>query len=390
MDIYDVNESEIVVSCLPGLNEVLIKELSGLGYKIDRKSPKSVTIKGSFNDTYFLNYWLRTASHVYFKVAEFSANNPDQLYSQANKVEWEYWMDSSQYFSVTSFVKNDSIRDTRFPNMKLKDAIVDRYMKREGKRPNSGPEKDRVVVHLQWIESQVGIYLDTSGITLSKRGYRMIPGDAPLSETLAAGLILSSGWDGKTPFVNPMCGSGTLGIEAALIAYNIPPAFQRFNFAFKHLKPFDRREWQKLVSVLPKISIIKPEIPIVLSDIRRKAVAETRKNIERAKVSHLIELKVCDFERTTIPTKPGMIILNPPYGMRLGEEKELESLYERVGDFFKAKCVNYKACIFTGNMELAKRVGLRTASKQIFWNAKIESRLLVYVIYTGSKKTEVT
>ena len=379
------HKEEIVISCLPGLGEVLKSEVESLGYVVDKTFYTSVVTSGKLEDTYVLNRWLRTASHVYFKLSSFIAENPDQLYKETRKISWENWIEADGYFSVTSHVKNKTIKDTRFPNMKLKDAVVDRFMNIKGSRPNTGADKSKVVIHLQWFDNNASVYLDTTGQTLSKRGYRLIPGDAPLAESLAAALILSSGWDQQSPFINPMCGSGTLAIEAALIAYQIPPTYLRSNFAFKHLIPFDRGEWSKVLGESIKPSLIKPKLPIFASDLRRKATSEAKKNIERSLLAHLITVETGDFTNVKLFEQSGVIMMNPPYGIRLGEEQELEELYGRIGDFLKQKCAGYTAYVFTGNLNLAKNVGLRTSFRKEFQNAKIESRLLEYQLYKGSK-----
>ncbi|MDH5381145.1 MAG: class I SAM-dependent RNA methyltransferase [Cyclobacteriaceae bacterium] len=381
-------KSEIVISCLPELGSYVAKELEKYSFPVKKVLSTSVVTEGTLKDTYFLNLWLRTASHVFYKLKSFKSNTADQLYGEIKKVEWENWIPTDSYFTVDSFVRNDNIRDHRFANVRVKDAIVDRFMDLEGKRPDSGSSRDGAVVYLQWVSHEASIYIDTSGNTLSKRGYRDIPGGAPLAESLAAAIIMATGWSGDTPFVNPMCGSGTLGIEAALIAYNIPPGYYRRVFGFQYLKTFEISDWKEELAKMPDPKKIEKKIPILMSDIKRKAISETRINVEKAGVEHLLELEARDFEKAQLPDEPGTIILNPPYGNRMGEEDDLEQLYERIGDFFKNKCVNYKGYIFTGNMDLAKTVGLRTKSRVTFFNAKLECRLLEYEIFEGSKKTK--
>ena len=381
-------KSEIVITCLPELGKVVATELQKYGFPVNKVSSKSVLTEGTLKDTYFLNLWLRTASHVLYKVKGFECSNPDHLYKVTNEYPWEDFIDVDSYFSVDSFVKNKHIKDTTYPNRKVKDAIVDRFMKKFNQRPNSGSDKSQIVIYLWWVEDEAMLYLDTSGGSLSKRGYRLIPGAAPLAESLAAGIILSTGWDGKTPFVNPMCGSGTLGIEAAMIAFNIPPGIYRRSFAFMHLKNYDKSVWDQLSRGVMRPASVRKTIPIYLSDINRRAVSEATKNIQKAGFQHLIQMEVKDFTRIQKPEPPGVMVMNPPYGERLEEEERLENLYVQIGDNFKNNCINYKGFVFTGNLNLAKKIGLKASSRTPFQNAKIECRLLEYEIFEGSKRTK--
>ncbi len=378
--------NEIVISCLPGLVETLKQELNDHNFPVVKESPMSVTTQGALLDTYFLNLWLRTGSHVYFKLKTFKANNTDELYKAVYSMPWEEYFSSEKYFSIHSFVKHPDVNDTRFPNLRVKDGIADRFMKVLNTRPSSGSDKDQVVIYLQWVGEDATIYLDTSGITLSKRGYRLQAAEAPLSETLAAALVMTSEWDKTMPFLNPMCGSGTIAIEAALIAYGIPPGIYRMNFGFKHLLSFDNVHWNKLINEAPKRDLLEPKVEIHLSDISRLTVTVASKNAERAGIEHLLTFSSGDFERVKKSDEPGVIMMNPPYGKRLGEIGELKKMYQRIGDYLKNECSGYIAFIFTGNMELAKFIGLRTSAKKTFYNAKIECKLLKFEMYQGSKK----
>jgi putative N6-adenine-specific DNA methylase len=279
-----------------------------------------------------------------------------------------------------------------YSNLKVKDAIVDRIAEKTGSRPDSGKDKNKVVVQYYWKDDHCWLYLNTSGRKLSDRNYRKIPHKAPLRETLAAAIIMATGYDGCKPLVCPMCGSGTLAIEAALMASKRLPGLLRSNYCFMHLKYFDKQRWRQLRSEALKLSktrggkaSFKPA-KIIATDIDAEAVEAARKNAMTAGVSHLIDFDVCDFADTVIPPVAGIIVMNPEYGLRLGEIKKLQNIYKRIGDFFKQKCVGYTGYIFTGNPTLVKKVGLRTCRRFEFYNANIECRLLKYEIYTGTKK----
>ncbi|RYY07169.1 MAG: class I SAM-dependent RNA methyltransferase, partial [Sphingobacteriaceae bacterium] len=273
-----------------------------------------------------------------------------------------------------------------FANVKVKDAVVDRIKDKKGIRPNSGPEWNKTVLHLYWHESQADIFLDTSGETLSKHGYRKIPGKAPMLEALATSTILASNWDQKSTFINPMCGSGTLAIEAALLATNKRPGLFRMNYAFMHILGYDEQVFFTERRKLKDISKKEIDFKILASDISEDAVSISQNNAKTAGVDHLITFQVCDFAETEVPEQPGVVFFNPEYGERLGVHTKLEATYKRVGDFLKTDCKGYRGYVFTGNPELAKKVGLKAARKIEFFNGKLDCRLMEYELYDGSKR----
>ncbi|RPJ11496.1 MAG: class I SAM-dependent RNA methyltransferase, partial [Deltaproteobacteria bacterium] len=229
-------------------------------------------------------------------------------------------------------------------------------------------------------------FLDTSGEPLSKRGYRKIPLEAPMQETLAAATLLAAGWKGDGNLVNPMCGSGTLAIEGAMIGLGRAPGLLRSNYGFMHLKGFNKPLWEKLRKEARATAKKSIQGRVVATDISREAVETARKNAMTAGVDPFIEFGLADFSETPVPEGKGVVILNPPYGERMGEIRQLEGLYSRIGDFFKKKCRGYMGYIFTGNFGLAKKVGLRTKRRIPFYNGEIECRLLEYELYEGSKR----
>ena len=263
---------------------------------------------------------------------------------------------------------------------------MDRFREKTGRRPDSGNERSGVVVFLYWNQGDAKIYIDSSGESLSRRGYRKIPMAAPMAETLAAAVVSATGWTGEGNFINPMCGSGTLAIEAALWAQGRPPGLLRSNYGFMHLKGFDDEAWQKVrqeARVLPKRKFTGK---IIASDIRADAVEAARQNARTAGVEQLIEFAVCDFADTALPEGGGVVLFNPEYGERLGDETVLEPVYRRIGDFFKQKCMGYTGYVFTGNLVLGKKIGLRHSRRILFFNANIECRLLAFTLYAGTKR----
>jgi 23S rRNA (guanine2445-N2)-methyltransferase len=381
-----IAKSRILITCAKGVTPFLRDELLHLGFPILSESVAGIATEGTIDDTLRLNLLSRTAHRVLFLLREFSARDANDLYRAVSEITWEKYISPDEYICVTSSVDNPSIRDSRYANVKCKDAIVDRMREKTGQRPDSGPERDRVVINLYWKGDSCSLYVDTTGESLSRRGYRKIPMTAPLQETLASAVIMASAWDARSHFINPMCGSGTLAIEAALLGLNRAPALLRNNFGFMHIRGFKRQLWDDLRAEARKTAGKTLTYRIIATDIRREAVDAARRNAATAGVEHLIEFDVCDYSKTIVPDGSGIIILNPEYGARMGRIKELESVYQGIGDFFKQRCNGYTGYIFTGNFELAKKVGLRPKRRIQFFNSGIECRLLEYELYEGSRK----
>ncbi len=384
-DVFNT-KSKIIITCNKRLSVYLKQEVEELGFTIKRFFGTGVELEGTVNDCIPLNLNLRCASQVLYSVASFDARNPGELYNRLMEIEWENLIAFDGYFSVTSNVNNEYITTPLFANVKVKDAVVDRIKDKKGIRPNSGPEWNKTVLHLYWQENQADIFLDTSGETLSKHGYRKIPGKAPMLEALATSTILASNWDQKSTFINPMCGSGTLAIEAALLATNKRPGLFRMNYAFMHILGYDEQVFFTERRKLKDISKKEIDFKIIASDISADAVSISENNAKTAGVDHLITFQVCDFAETEVPEQPGVVFFNPEYGERLGVHTKLEMTYKRIGDFLKTNCKGYRGYVFTGNPELAKKVGLKAARKIEFFNGKLDCRLMEYELYDGSKR----
>ena len=368
----------------------LQQEVEALGYRPEQVFKTGVALKGSMMDCIDLNMQLRCASQVLYAIKEIKATNADELYHALYAMPWEQLLPADGYFSVSSNVSNSSISNNLFANVKVKDAIVDRFRNQTGSRPHSGAALNGAVIHLYWKEDDAVIYLDTSGETLSKHGYRKIPGKAPMLESLATATILASGWDGASPFINPMCGSGTLAIEAALLATHRKPGLYRRNYAFMPLLGSEHRVYQQKLQQLNAQIIAAPAgLTIIASDISEDAVQVSRVNAGIAGVEDIIAFELCDFEKTTVPpADKGAVFFNPEYGDRLGDEVALQATYKRMGDFLKQQCKGYKGYIFTGNLELAKKIGLKPKRRIEFFTSKIDCRLLEYELYAGSRETK--
>ncbi|MTI19676.1 class I SAM-dependent RNA methyltransferase, partial [Fulvivirga sp. RKSG066] len=378
-----MSDTRIVVNCAPKLASILKQEIEALGYDAEETGIQSVETTGSYEDTMLLNLHLRTATRVLYHLKSFRAFTPDDLYKELYKIDWLKYINHTGYINIDSFVKNDNIKDTRFANLRAKDAIVDKIYAAKGQRPDSGPKTDKTVFFLHWVDDQASIYINTSGDTITKHGYRKIPFKAPMMESLAAATILASRWDKKSHFVNPMCGSGTLAIEAALIATNRPPGIFRSNFGFMHTKLYDRDYWMSIRQAAKERVRKKLDFKIIASDLSYMALEAAKQNAMTAGVDHLIDFVECDFRETPMPEENGVIFFNPEYGQRLGEEESLAPIYQQIGDFLKQKAQGYFGYIFTGNLKLAKNVGLKTKRRVEFYNGRIDSRLLEYELYAG-------
>ncbi len=387
MNIIDnTTKHKIMITCATGLGSWLRHEVEALGYRATAERDTGIEMDASWPDIMRLNLELRTGFCILLLIKEFRCTHPDQLYKTLLSVNWEDIIPKDGYISVICRCDTPTIKNTMFANQKIKDGIVDRMVQQTGERPDSGPSRDKIVINVYWYGEKCWVYLNTTGVKLSDRGYRKLPHTAPVQESLAAALLLGAGYSGDCPLVSPMCGSGTFAIEAALIAQNRAPGLLRSNYAFMHLKGFDEDIWQKMRAETRKRAKKELKYPIIATDNDPKAVDTAIKNAQTAGVDQLIEFAVCDFSETKMPEQGGIVILNPPYGERLGEKRELEVLYKRMGDFFKQKCSGYTGYIFTGNLDLAKRVGLRVSRRMIFFNADIECRLLKYELYQGTRE----
>ena len=372
--------------CAPGLTPWLEQEVRDLGYDVEGSDHTGVELRGRMVDAMRLTLRLRTAYHVLQRFGDLRARDAEAMYQGAIRLPWERVISPDGHVTVTSTVRNDSIRNSMFANMRLKDAIVDRISQVHGRRPDAGSDGDRTVVHLYWQDDFCRITLDISGRKLSDRGYRRIPRRAPMRETIAAAILMQADYDGSRPLVIPMCGSGTIAIEAALIAANRAPGLLRSNFGVKHLLTFDEGTWTEERVSARKLKAKQSPAPIIASDIDPDAVDAARKNASTAGVDHLIEFQVCDFAETPLPEEAGTIILHGEYGQRLGDPVELQSTYKRIGDFLKQSCGGWDGYVFTSK-ELAGTIGLKAARRTPFENGSIDCRLLQFELYSGTRRT---
>jgi putative N6-adenine-specific DNA methylase len=388
MNLFD-QPSTLTVTCPKRLAPYLEQEIRALGFLPTETFITGVRLKGTMKDCIRLNLHLRCASQVLYSLQSFEATNADQVYGRMHAFPWEEILPEKSYFSITSNVQNETINNSMFANLRVKDAIVDRLRERRGYRPDTGAELRGAVVHLFWKQDYGEVFIDSSGDSLGRHGYRKIPGQAPMLESLAAATIYATQWDRQSPFVNPMCGSGTLAVEAAMIATQRVPGLFRTNYAFMHLNGYNENDYLKEDALLETQIVEVPGLRIIATDINPRAIENARKNAVAAGVADLIEFSVCDFARTKIPPdQHGVFFVNPEYGERLGEISALEETYKRIGDFMKQQCGGYMGYVFTGNLELAKKIGLKAKRRIEFYTSKIDCRLLEYELYAGRKTDE--
>jgi putative N6-adenine-specific DNA methylase len=377
----------IRATCAPGLSPWLAQEVEALGYEITHKDHTGVEVRARMHDAMRLTLRLRTAYHVLQAFGDLQANDGDAMYERAVRLPWERVLSPDGYVTVVSAVNNESIRNSMFANMRLKDAIVDRIQSIHDRRPDSGPAGDKAIVHLYWKDDRCRISLDISGRKLSDRGYRRIPFKAPMRETIAAAVLMEANYDGTRPLVVPMCGSGTIGIEAALIATGRAPGLLRSAYGVQHLLTFDQEVWETERAQARALRTKQTPAPIVLSDIDPEAVDAARKNAVTAGVDHLLEFHVCDFADTPLPNNPGTVIMHGEYGQRLGETETLRATYKRMGDDLKKRFGGWDGWVFTSR-ELAGSVGLKPANRVAFEHGGLDCRLLRFELYSGSRAKE--
>ena len=399
MKIWTDKNYPILISCANELSRWTEIEVIDMGYKPIEVTENTVVVRGDMRDMMRLNLQLRTAHRVLVPLLRTTCRNIRDLYKAAYSIDWENLIEADGYFSVSSIVHNFTIRDTRLPSLYTKDAIADRMRERCQRRPDSGRENRGAAVFVYWERDEIIFYLDTSGEPLSKRGYRKIPGSAPMQETLAAACLMAMKWNPSTPFLSPMCGSGTPAIEAVMMAMNRAPGSLKGHFAFQSIKGYNRiipgesaptvaprqragaspeQIWKELV-LEAKSKERTDNLPkIWATDISPEAVENAHSNAIAAGVAQYIDFKACDFAETPIPEEKGCVFFNPEYGIRLGDPKELAGVYERIGTFMSEKCSGWNGALITGNPSLASLVNLYYKTRIPFFNGPIDCRLFIY------------
>ncbi len=392
-----------------GLEPVTAAELVKLGAQEVHPVFGGVHFEGDMRLLYRASLWLRTASRILRPLREFAAQNAEMLYSQTRRVRWEDYLDPSKTLAVNATIEGaanraehakanpserrgpprgkssarkpapEGINHSMFAALKIKDAIVDRLRREQGVRPNVDKENPDILVHAHFAGGRCTLSLDATGSSLHERGYRIKTTTAPLKETLAAAIVDLTGWNSAVPFFDPMCGSGTLVIEAAMKAMHIAPGLARTSFGFQRWPQFDGKAWQEVVDEARKEKLTAPPCEFIATDCDHTAVESAQDNARRAGVEKFIRFEVRQFGAMMPPTgQPGFLVTNPPYGARLGQEEELKGLYDEISEVLKARYSGWQVFIMAGNLNLARHITLTATQKVKLNNGPLECRLLKF------------
>ncbi len=378
---------DILVKTLSGLENTLADELQRLG--ADQVDPilRAVKCRGDLRLLYRINLEARTALRVLTPVHRFKARNEDQLYRGVRELDWSDYLSLSGSLAVDSVVHSDQFTHSHYVALKTKDAVVDQFRDRTGRRPNVDTDNPDLRINVHINQDLVSLSLDSSGDSLHRRGYRQLGVEAPINEVLAAGMILISGWQPDETFVDPMCGSGTLPIEAARIARRIPPQWQREHFGFTRWKNFDKTLWKAVRDKAEAAILSESPASIYAYDVDMRAIRATRRNADRAGVAEDIHIQRRPFERLEPPAPTGTLIMNPPYDERLSLP-DIEAFYQMIGDRLKQEFAGYRAWIISSHLPAIKHIGLQSSSRRDLYNGALACKFLEYDLYQGSRKAK--
>jgi putative N6-adenine-specific DNA methylase len=366
-------------TCARGLEPVLADELRALGAHDVTPGRGGTAFAGDKALLYRTNLWLRTAVRILKPILEADVASPDELYAAVQTLDWSHYLTPDHTLAVDSNVRDSRITHSKYAALRVKDAICDQFVERVGRRPSVNVDEPMVGLNLHIYRDHAVLSLDSSGESLHKRGYRPVLTKAPLNEALAAAIVLLTGWTGDVPFVDPMCGSGVLPIEAAWLALRRPPGLTRRRFGFQGWMDYDVRLWTGLRDEARRGVLHQLPAPVIGSDVRRDAVSFAAGNARAAGIGHLLRFEVKDVADFRPPEgPPGVIVCNPPYGERIGEEKELKPLYRTLGEVLYQRCAGWRGFVFTGNARLGREIGMKPARKVPLMNGKIPCELLEF------------
>lgn len=383
-----INEFKMLAKTFKGLEHVLAQELVELGANNVQVERRAVSFTGDMRMLYVANMCLRTASRVLVPLVSFKAQKADEIYEQVKQLDWSQYMTPMTTFMIDSTVYSDYFRHSQFLTYRVKDAIVDYWMEHSGVRPSISLEKPDLYLNLHVAGDKVTISLDSSGESLHKRGYRVANTQAPINEVLAAGLLLLAGWKGQCDFYDPMCGSGTLLIEAALIARNIAPGVYRQGFAFEKWANFDQELWQNVYNDDSREREFSHKI--YGSDAGFYAAQAAVKNVKSAGLQRDIEVRqvrVQELRMTAGAAEGALVMMNPPYGERLAQDKDVLRLYQDMGSTLKHQFSGATAWIISSNEDALKCIGLRPAKKIRLLNGELDCLFNQYVLFKGDHKS---
>lgn len=375
----------LIVKTQAGLEALLAEEVAASGGRHVEMLNRAVKCKGEMGAMYRLNYTSRMALRVLKEIKTFEVNSETELYTRVKRFSWKYFFSPDQTFAIHATVSNSQMQHSHFVALKTKDAIADYFREETGKRPNVDTNDPDIQIQVHISGTKCTLLLDSSGDSLHKRGYRTKQGPAPINEVLAAGMIRLSGWDSNLPLLDPMCGSGTILCEAAMIARNIPAGYFRKVFGFMHWNDFDQDLWERIKEE-ENAKISKHPVEIFGYDVNQNALALAGEITKNAGFEKYITLKQVAFENSRPPVEePGFIITNPPYGERI-KKADIHAFYKMIGDTLKSRYAGYSAWLITSHMDALKSVGLRTSKKIKLYNGPLECRFVKYEMYRGSRK----
>lgn len=376
---------QYIAKTFQNLEPVLAQELEVLGAKNIQQENRAVAFSGDQTLLYKANLHLHTALKILNPIASFNCYKPDILYQKAHHLEWEAYMNLKQTFAIEAVVNSPHFKHSGFAALRLKDAIVDRFRKKTGKRPSVDTQQPDIALHLHISNNQATIYLDSSGTPLFKRGYRVNAYRAPLNEVLAAGILRLSGWQTDQPLIDPMCGSGTLAIEAAIMAYHIAPGLLRQSFAFQQWADYSPTIWKKLTRDARQ-AIRPPKQGLIQGgDISARAISIARENAQEIGLQDHIRFQVKSFDQWNSLPENSLIVCNPPYDQRI-KDTNINELYASIGTHMKHHFAGHQSWLFSGNKEAIKHIGLKHSKKISLLNGAIACWLLRYDLYAGSRK----
>ena len=375
---------DMIAKTFQGLEQVLADDLAALGVQDIMVGCRSVKFSGDKELLYKANFRLQTAIRILKPIYQFTAHTVDEFYGNARKFDWATVMGLSHKFAVDAVVNSQYFNHSRYVALKLKDAIADQFRDRHGRRPFVDPQNPHIQLHVHVYEDQCTISLDSSGHSLHRRGYRQQHDLAPINEVLAAGMLKLAGFDGTCTLIDPMCGSGTIAIEAALMAYGIPPGVFRERFGFEHWFDFDSNLLQDIYNDDSMERDFEHEI--VASDISRQAIETATRNAKAAGLFRKMRIDTRSIFDYMPPTdKPGLVVTNPPYGERLKLD-QIELFYRQLGDCFKQRYAGYNVWIITSNFEAMKSFGLRPSRRIPLFNGELECSFQKFEMFSGSAR----
>ncbi|MHB1590148.1 MAG: THUMP domain-containing class I SAM-dependent RNA methyltransferase [Sulfuricella sp.] len=376
---------EFFAPCPRGLETTLADELEDLGAAAIEPTDGGVGFVGDLALGYRVNLWSRVASRVLWRLAEQSYRSEEDIYRAALALPWPSYFNVEQTFRVKVSAIRCPLRSLDFVTLRIKDAICDKFRTAGNDRPSIDTAAPDMRVYAFLTADRVSLYLDTSGEALFKRGYRKEQGEAPLRENLAAGILKLAGWQPGMPLLDPMCGSGTFLIEAAQMALNIAPGAERW-FAFEHMKNFEPATWDAIYREAAAAELPKTPLPIYGSDVSSTVLMAARANLATAGLEEVVTLKQINLLDVTPPAPTGVLVANPPYAVRIGEQEEMAQLYPRIGDLLKQKFGGWRACFLSADMRLAKLIRLSVSRRIPLYNGALDCRLFVYDMVAGSNR----